>query len=80
MISCSDEMSSADYFFNDPSNVSKIIVTKLLHLGHLICLKAWILSYRGLYIILKTLVINRDSSPDQSHDEHVYVGFTFFPP
>ena len=29
-----------DYFFSELSSVSKIIVTKLLHLGHFICLNA----------------------------------------
>lgn len=55
-----------------------MMVTRLLHLGHLICLKAWMFSCLGRYMMLSTRVTKRDSSPVHSHEEHVYNGFTLF--
>ena len=52
------------YFAIVPSSVSKMIVTRLWHLGHLICLKAWMLSCLGRYMMERILVTKLLSFPD----------------
>lgn len=60
-----------DYLVRVPSNVSNTIVTKERHLGHLICLKAWMFSCFGRYMIDRILVENFVSSPTHWQAEQV---------